>query len=649
MTPEEAAKNIRDAVSALESGSRDESKAAFEFLRQVPDEYRVALREFEKALQSTSVDARMEAGAALAKFGRGEDWVLPALKDAYVQESSEFVRSRLAFSIASVKTTEAASILVELFEHELQASKPSFSLGSLCDAIASFGALAAHELPNIDRLVGICTEQTERFAQAPEGGALTLILSSLLRAQAKLVSETMTSYFSYSLHHSADPSARLLLRRDSLALDQTGPQFDQYRLVFDGRVDYLVDCTAARARELLSTPDLHPSHLTAKCREVRCVLFENEPDAFVCIAVWDHFSSSSLMNKFEDFAQSVVESLFIDRDGPLRIEFGIFQPVSEGFAQGEYTGVEIGQNNNNLSITQWLPDSRLDQLFGQHTDAVRSLMRKPPPLPEGFMQYIKGRAQDSQTEARLDEARRSSPDGRLDYSGLKTAFSDQVAETIQTGNNPVATRARICGDSLDPAGNQEFFARALPKPIRDVMNECQRIAKEAAAHGDKNTSVPEWPDLELIPTEFIVRDPRPYEIEATDGVAQVTLALDPATHGVILFRCMHDGLGVVVTNVPFSVFEHCESFGWGYRGAGPYNFSKNIINAFVPPGSDGKPEVEANRSYWGVRKQTFASYTADKIAAEFYKKVFLRIPAWGGYISAQRMKEWILGRVATLR
>jgi hypothetical protein len=98
MTPEEAAKKITEAVQALESGTHEESKAAFEFLRAVPEEYRVALDAFRGALKSSSADARTEAAAALAKLGRGEAWVLPALEEAYVGEENEFVRGRLAFS-----------------------------------------------------------------------------------------------------------------------------------------------------------------------------------------------------------------------------------------------------------------------------------------------------------------------------------------------------------------------------------------------------------------------------------------------------------------------------------------------------------------------------------------------------------------------
>jgi hypothetical protein len=128
--------------------------------------------------------------------------------------------------------------------------------------------------------------------------------------------------------------------------------------------------------------------------------------------------------------------------------------------------------------------------------------------------------------------------------------------------------------------------------------------------------------------------------------ARITLALDPAKYGAIFFRCTHEGLPVHVSNIPFSVFEFNESFSWGYRGTGPFNVAKNVINAFVPPESDGKPAREANTTYWGIRKQTFASHTADAVAEAFYEQMLVKIPAWGGYISAPRIKQWILAEVA---
>jgi hypothetical protein len=260
--------------------------------------------------------------------------------------------------------------------------------------------------------------------------------------------------------------------------------------------------------------------------------------------------------------------------------------------------------------------------------------------------FIKGRVQDQLVEKNLEEKRKNSPEGRLDYSALRTKFCDEVAEAIRTGGNPIEKPARICGDSFDPPGNEEFFAKALPKEIQDIMNQCEAIAEEARENNEKNTTDLEWPELSLIPKDLIVHIPRPFEIEVQDGIAQVTLALDPDKYGAIFFRCCHEGLQVHVTNIPFSVYEFNESFSWGYRGTGPFNVAKNVINTFVPPESDGKLAREARSTYWGIHKQTFASYTADVAAADFYEQMFVKLPAWGGYISAQRIKQWILGEMA---
>ena len=44
-----------------------------------------------------------------------------------------------------------------------------------------------------------------------------------------------------------------------------------------------------------------------------------------------------------------------------------------------------------------------------------------------------------------------------------------------------------------------------------------------------------------------------------------------------------------VTNVPWTVIQHSpDGFEWGYEGSGPADLALNILNAFVPSGSDGQ-------------------------------------------------------------
>jgi hypothetical protein len=646
MTPEEAAKKITEAVQALESGTHEESKAAFEFLRAVPEEYRVALDAFRSALKSSSADARMEAAAALAKLGRGEAWVLPALEEAYVGEENEFVRGRLAFSIASIKTPQAANALVGLLDQELQVEEATFAVGAFCGALASLGELAVQELPEIERLIEFCKEQTARAAGTVYEQGRALALDSLQRAHSKLVHDIMSSYFSFTRQSSVGPSGRPLLGHDTFQLNRTAQQFGNLALVSDTRVDYLADMRPYELSHALDESQRASLKSAGRLREVRCLLFEREPNTFVCIAVWDHFSSTSLMNKFESFARGVINSIPADHNLPVRIEFGIFQPVSEDALDGAYTGVKLISNDDSLEVTNWLPASRFEQVFGQHAHQVWALLRKPPSTPEGFMEFIKGKVQDQVVEKNLEQKRKNLPEGRLDYSALKTQFCDEVAEVICTGENSITEPKLICGDSFDPQGNEEFFGRALPPEIQEIMSQCQAVAEEAAQRGDKNTTDLEWPDLAQIPAELIVRVPRPFEIEVQDGIGQVTLALDPAKYGAIFFRCQNEGLTVHVTNIPFSVFEFSESFSWGYRGTAPFITGKNVLNAFVPPESDGEPAIEKITTYWGIRKQTFASHTANDLAPEFYEQMFVKLPAWGGYISAQRMKQWILAAIA---
>jgi hypothetical protein len=587
----------------------------------------------------------MEAAAALTRFGQGDVWVLPALKDAYVGEPSEFVRGRLALSISTLKTSAAAGALTELLEEELKLGDVSFSVSALCDALGSLGVLAIHELPQINRLIEVTKKQRQQVVDTGVSSGLHSALPSLQRVRNAISLRTQMIYASFLSEGERYQTERPLLGRDSIECRRAERTSDDVPVVFDKRVNF-IGGSLPRGLEGPEMGEYTRRYESLAPRlEVRCVLFEREPGAFVCIAVWDHFATSSLLNKFEYFARDVVESLSADTRGVVSIEFGIFQPMSERNLDGEYTGVRLSQVGDSCEITAWLHDSRLEELFGQRSPRVRELLRELPAIPEDFTTFFKGNAQDAAAEARLAERRRESSEGRLDYTALNTQFCDQVREARSTGRNSILTRPSICGDTFDPAGNADLFAAALPKPIQELVLKCQRLSQRAVAMGTSKLSPIEWPDIASIPLEFIVPAPRPFELAVADGIPQITLALDPSTYGIVLFRCMHHDVEVCVTNVPFSVFEQSDSFSWGYRGMGSLGLARNIINAFVPPGFDGMPEVRMGLSHWGLHKQTFASHTAEKISSEFYEQMLAKIPSWGGVISAQRIKAWILSQV----
>ena len=78
---------------------------------------------------------------------------------------------------------------------------------------------------------------------------------------------------------------------------------------------------------------------------------------------------------------------------------------------------------------------------------------------------------------------------------------------------------------------------------------------------------------------------------------------DPIERDVVITV---DGDGNVSANIPHTVVEHSPTgYGIGYAGSGPADLALNILNAFIPPCSDGKPPV---KMYAGFASETAARY-----------------------------------------
>ena len=178
------------------------------------------------------------------------------------------------------------------------------------------------------------------------------------------------------------------------------------------------------------------------------------------------------------------------------------------------------------------------------------------------------------------------------------------------------------------------------------MTACQRIEQTAIVEGYSDLRYLDWPALDSLPEDLLVRSSRPFELGTEAGANQIVLNLDPQKYGAILFRVKHNDDFFRVTNIPFTIFSRSHGFNWGYGGNGPHELALNIINTFVPPGADGKSPEPGSTPYWGARKRTFASATACELAQELLEELVSQLPVWGGYISGERLKGWIIERVA---
>jgi len=95
-----------------------------------------------------------------------------------------------------------------------------------------------------------------------------------------------------------------------------------------------------------------------------------------------------------------------------------------------------------------------------------------------------------------------------------------------------------------------------------------------------------------------------------------------------------DSASDVDTNVPWSVIDHSpDGFNWGYGGSGPADLALNILNAFVPPGTDGHEEVNCYRNT--------CSRTAWDLHQAFKNEFLVGMSMEGGPIEADTITEWL--------
>lgn len=111
---------------------------------------------------------------------------------------------------------------------------------------------------------------------------------------------------------------------------------------------------------------------------------------------------------------------------------------------------------------------------------------------------------------------------------------------------------------------------------------------------------------------------------------QLVTITEPHRFDVVLSRIK----GHAETNVPHSVIEHSpDGFEFGYGGSGPADLALNILNAYVPPGSDDYKPVACYRGK--------ASRTAMDLHQPFKWAFIAKMPPEGGTIPAAEIMHWL--------
>lgn len=88
------------------------------------------------------------------------------------------------------------------------------------------------------------------------------------------------------------------------------------------------------------------------------------------------------------------------------------------------------------------------------------------------------------------------------------------------------------------------------------------------------------------------------------------------------------------TNVPRSVVSHSpDGFEWGDGDRGSADLALNILNAFVPPNTDGLPAVDCFRGH--------CSTTAHRLHQKFKDEIISRVPHQGGMIPGAVIEAWL--------
>jgi hypothetical protein len=495
--------------------------------------------------------------------------------------------------------------------------------------------MAIVELPRIEKIIDDLAKAKLELEYLPE---------LLKNMRTEIIEKTNDAYISFVTQGCEAAAQYPLLGSDSISPTPNPSKIGKYSVIYDGRVGYISPVSGARATFKSDADFGHGAINPGERCEVRCVVIQREPGRLLCIAVWDHFSSSKLFNNFGSFVRGVAQTFPSER-----IQFGVFITTGRDSRLHEYTKVDtiFDTDRGEYLAKQWHPNKDLAQDLGASIRDIRSLFCKPPPFPAEFLNFIHGRNQDEIMKASFLENLRDSNQLSLDYSPLHSEFCDEVKEIIRSGEARPRAHAGVYADSFDSAKNEEFFASSLPDEIKNLMIQCKRITEMWRANPERvrqeNEASLDWPDPADIPRAYRIAKRRRYEIEIAEKEGQIILDLDPLKHGVVAFRCKRDNCFYEVTNVPVSVCTSIYSYTWCEIGS--YLFALNVLNCLVPPGLDGLEAVDGEPSARGLPYKTSASRTATELARSFESEFIRKLPIWGGAISADRIRNWIRNKL----
>jgi hypothetical protein len=621
MGPAEYQEKLDQAILDLESKSRN-SGAAFDFLRSLnTDPHAVAVKSFLPALKSESSDLRGLAAFALGRFGRGNPEVFEALKAAFESEKDRyFTASAILHGLATLQTPVAARFVVEVLKDALATNQDNAGMNQhnpaidwALNAIGVLGLAVANEMISIQELIVTNPDHLDE-------------LKPCYRKVCKNMSQLYEAFRRDGYNHI---KGDFLEYRD--LRPQAGEKFQDVTVVADQRAEFLTLPRHSAAIDLDDVPEEYR-------QEVRIVILEKPNNDYLVVAVADWMTKLTLSSKIEEFGRAAIQSMIQSGLSTERVQFGIFRPTDQ---HQPFTGFTLVMKNGSPSIGRFSSEKEFDDWCGGDSSGVRALLSRAPVASLDLQEYAQATIQDERIKQIYKQQLALSPESRIEYSELVSDFSEEVRST-RRGERVLRENGSVFADSFDTGKNAEFFGATVPNEVKDHIIRCEHIysiSNDSNIHPDSIA----WPSLFDLPFEFFRSEVRPHELGWPSSDYAKLLELDPRSHGVVLLVGRgENGELWRITNVPMTVYNISSGFSWGYSGSGPHELALNILNYFVAPGSDGLQERELQSPYWGSRKRTFASDTAVKLSSSFREEFIENLPLYGGIISADRIRQWIL-------
>lgn len=622
----QGANKITEAISQVEQGKEREAREAFDFLKAVPDSYSRAVEAFRPGLSSENSDVQIVCATAIGRFGRRVPWVIPEFsKLLRSPETKPFVRSAVAHSMGDLKSVEAAEALAAAIEEHLDVkSMTSFPFDAALNALARLGGIANNQRDVFQKACG--------FAEGISNRSLLAIISLQYNKFLSQVNEDFLSYAKdgpgkvFRELTAADSGAEQPLTLEKLA------RLGKWTLKVDDR--FVID--SPPLPDLNSLPQEAQEFFSAgRLLEARIAVLTRRLGKTAVIACQDEFTVGSVINRIEDVAVFMSEKTGWD---PRRVNWFTFSRGSgPDVLKGELSLVAVQYDSEGMpQNAAWTGEEAAQGILGRSFGDIRRYLVRHSFQPEDFPQYVMGLRHDQEIRERFEYERSTSPEGRVHYNDLPTPLGSQI-KNVLAGVSP--------NIDDDPLGNE--YSDSLDPDFPDVGIQTSidyRLLEALNTGQEAGICLPLADDL-LIEDRDSFGHPDGAELNAND------LAGNLIQDAVVLIREVDPETGGwrLRTNVPRITHRGSIGYEWGYWGSGPRELALNILNHFVPPGSDGITEVEAEKIYWPPRVRTFSSATALILGPLFVEEVISNIPRAGGIISSDRIRDWILTRAEKCR